>query len=94
MVEQWDRSRHEGTGATVMITDASNKERDQINAMAQVRRIRAGELGSREVPLPGRPYGLPAGDEVIFSAQLPQPGDGSRTEPAARWSTPPATPTG
>jgi conjugative relaxase-like TrwC/TraI family protein len=74
MVEEWDRSRHEGTGSTVMITDASNRERDQINAMAQERRLRAGELGSREAPLPGKPYGLRAGDEVILSAQLPQPG--------------------
>ncbi len=74
MVEEWDRCRHEGTGGTVMITDASNAERDQINAMAQERRERAGELGSRAVELPGRPYGLRAGDEVIFSAQLPLPG--------------------
>jgi ATP-dependent exoDNAse (exonuclease V) alpha subunit len=74
MVERWDHSRHEGNGTSVMITDASNAERDQINAMAQERRLRAGELGAREVELPGHPYGLRAGDEVIFSAQLPQPG--------------------
>ncbi|HWW67749.1 MAG TPA: hypothetical protein VNY83_07165, partial [Solirubrobacterales bacterium] len=54
-----------------MITDASNAERDQINALAQERRAAAGELGSHEVELPGKPYGLRAGDEVIFSAQLP-----------------------
>jgi ATP-dependent exoDNAse (exonuclease V) alpha subunit len=53
-----------------MITDASNKERDQINAMAQERRAAAGELGSHRVELPGKPYGLHAGDEVIFSAQF------------------------
>jgi ATP-dependent exoDNAse (exonuclease V) alpha subunit len=53
-----------------MITDASNKERDQINAMAQQRRADAGELGSNRVELPGKPYGLHAGDEVIFSAQF------------------------
>ena len=53
-----------------MITDASNAERDQINAMAQERRAQAGELGSRRVELPGKPYGLRAGDEVIFSAQF------------------------
>jgi conjugative relaxase-like TrwC/TraI family protein len=73
MVDGWDRSRRGETGAAVMITDASNKERDQINALAQERRVRAGELGSREVPLPGHPYGLRAGDEVIFSARLPLP---------------------
>lgn len=53
-----------------MITDASNAERDQINAMAQERRAQAGELGSRRVELPGKPYGLHAGDEVVFSAQF------------------------
>jgi ATP-dependent exoDNAse (exonuclease V) alpha subunit len=56
-----------------MITDASNKERDQINAMAQERRSAAGELGSHRVELPGKPYGLAAGDEVIFSSQFPIP---------------------
>jgi conjugative relaxase-like TrwC/TraI family protein len=74
MVEEWNRCRHEGTGGAVMITDASNAERDQINAMAQERRAQAGELGARSVPLSGKPYGLRAGDEVIFSAQLPLPG--------------------
>ncbi len=57
-----------------MITDASNAERDQINAMAQERRVQAGELGSHRVELPGKPYGLAAGDEVIFSAQFHPPG--------------------
>jgi hypothetical protein len=33
------------------ITDASNKERDQINAIAQDRREAAGELGSGGFPL-------------------------------------------
>jgi ATP-dependent exoDNAse (exonuclease V) alpha subunit len=70
MVEEWDRCRQEGAGGAVMITDASNKERDQINAMAQQRRAEAGELGSHTVELPGKPYGLHAGDEVIFSAQF------------------------
>ncbi len=72
LVARWDEarrgSRPEGA---VMLTDASNTERDQINAMAQECRVRAGELGSRKVELPGRPYGLRAGDEIIFSAQLP-----------------------
>ena len=70
MVAKWDRERVEvGPGKTVMITDASNNERDQINAMAQERRAQAGELGSHRVELPGKPYGLRAGDEIIFTAQ-------------------------
>ena len=72
MVADWDETRRSlPAGKAVMITDASNKERDQINAMAQERRAAAGELGSHRVELPGKPYGLHAGDEVIFSAQLP-----------------------
>jgi conjugative relaxase-like TrwC/TraI family protein len=71
MVADWDEARRSlPAGKAVMITDASNKERDQINAMAQERRVQAGELGSHRVELPGKPYGLRAGDEVIFSAQF------------------------
>lgn len=71
MVADWDEARRGlPAGKAVMITDASNAERDQINAMAQERRAQAGELGSRRVELPGKPYGLRAGDEIIFSAQF------------------------
>ncbi len=71
MVDNWDRVRKDfPDGQAVMITDASNLERDQMNAMAQARRAEAGELGSRRVELPGKPYGLASGDEVIFSAQF------------------------
>ena len=70
MVENWDQTRKSlADGEAVMITDASNKERDQINAMAQERRAQAGELGAHRVNLPGKPYGLASGDEVIFTAQ-------------------------
>ncbi|MGA8746030.1 MAG: MobF family relaxase [Solirubrobacterales bacterium] len=72
MVVDWDEARRNlPAGRAVMITDASNAERDQINAMAQERRAAAGELGAHRVALPGKPYGLRAGDEVIFSAQFP-----------------------
>jgi conjugative relaxase-like TrwC/TraI family protein len=76
MVADWDETRKslpDGRQA-VMITDASNHERDQINAMAQERRAQAGELGSHRVELPGKPYQLAAGDHVIFTAQHPIPG--------------------
>ena len=53
----------------VMLTDASNHELDQLNKQAQQRRLDAGELGAQTVELPGRPYGLRFGDEVIFTAQ-------------------------
>jgi conjugative relaxase-like TrwC/TraI family protein len=75
MVDGWDRARRDlPAGQAVMITDASNKERDQINAMAQEHRARAGELGAHTVELPGKPYGLRAGDEIIFTAQHHPPG--------------------
>ncbi len=76
MLADWDQTRKslpEGRQA-VMITDASNKERDQINAMAQERRAQAGELGGHQVELPGKPYGLANGDEVIFTGQYRIPG--------------------
>ena len=76
MVADWDKTKRGlPDGEAVMITDASNAERDQINAMAQERRAEAGELGSHSVELPGKPYGLHAGDEIIFSAQFHPPGE-------------------
>jgi ATP-dependent exoDNAse (exonuclease V) alpha subunit len=57
-----------------MLTDASNVELDRINALAQGRRAATGELGAQSAALPDRPYGLSAGDEVIFTASLSQPG--------------------
>jgi conjugative relaxase-like TrwC/TraI family protein len=76
MVANWDEARQcLPNRKAVMITDASNLERDQMNAMAQERRAQAGELGTHRVQLPGKPYGLAAGDEVIFSAQYRIPGE-------------------
>ena len=68
MVENWDQTRQGlPPDQTVMITDSSNEERDEMNALAQERRAQAGELGSHRVGLTGKPYGLAAGDEVIFT---------------------------
>jgi conjugative relaxase-like TrwC/TraI family protein len=75
MVDAWERARAERPEQrTVMLTDASNAEMDWINALAQERRARAGELGAHQAELPGRPYGLAAGDEVILTAALYSPG--------------------
>ncbi len=74
MVAAWDNARHERPEERlVMLTDASNVELDRINALARERRAQAGELGACSVELPDRPYGLAAGDEVIFTAPLYQP---------------------
>jgi hypothetical protein len=74
MVKDWHEIRRDVRGGSVMTTDASNEERDQINALAQERRARAGELGGARVELPGKPYGLAAGDEIIFTSQHRTPG--------------------
>jgi conjugative relaxase-like TrwC/TraI family protein len=75
MVDAWEQARREQPEQrTVMLTDASNVELDRINALAQERRARASELGARQADLPGRPYGLAAGDEVIFTAAHRPPG--------------------
>ena len=75
MVDRWDQSRQIAPdGQAVMITDGSNSERDTLNAMAQERRAQAGELGAHRVQLPGKPYNLAAGDQVIFTAQYRIPG--------------------
>jgi len=75
MVDDWDQARREvGEGGCVMIGDASNAELDRLNAMAQDRRLEAGELGEERAELSGRPYGLHAGDEVLLTGALYEPG--------------------
>ena len=75
MVSDWNKARFETPeGRTVMLTDASNEELDRINAMAQEHRAANGELGQDRVALPDRPYGVVAGDQVIFTASLTPPG--------------------
>ena len=74
MVSDWDKTRRSLPGGrAVMITDASNKERDQINAIAQQRRAEAGELGSHRVELPGKPYGLACWRRDHLLGPIPDP---------------------
>jgi ATP-dependent exoDNAse (exonuclease V) alpha subunit len=76
MVADWAQARQENPEErTVMLTDASNTELEKINALAQERRAQAGELGEERVELPDRPYGLAAGDQVIFTGAFYQPGE-------------------
>jgi ATP-dependent exoDNAse (exonuclease V) alpha subunit len=75
MVDDWARARTGNpTERVVMLTDASNEELDRLNALAQQHRAAAGELGQRRAQLPGRPYDLAAGDEVMLTGQLRPPG--------------------
>jgi len=76
MVKDWAATTQaHPTERVVMITDASNHELDQLNKMAQYERIQRGDLGQHEVQLPDRPYGLRAGDEVLFTEQHPVAGE-------------------
>jgi len=75
MVDDWDRARRDiGERGCVMIGDASNAELDRLNALAQDRRLQAGELGAARAELPGRPYGLHADDEVLLTGAFYEPG--------------------
>lgn len=75
MLADWDRHRLDSSqGRTIMLTDASNRELDEINRRAQQYRDRAGELGARRARLANRPYDLAAGDEVIFTKPHYRPG--------------------
>jgi conjugative relaxase-like TrwC/TraI family protein len=76
MVDDWAQARREQPGArVVMLTDASNDELDRLSAAAQQQRVAAGELGLRRASLPGRPYDLRSGDDVILTGQLRPPGE-------------------
>jgi ATP-dependent exoDNAse (exonuclease V) alpha subunit len=52
-----------------LIADAANTEIDRLNARAQHLRAQRGELGQREIALPGIHYGLREGDLIAFTAQ-------------------------
>ena len=64
-VEAWDRDGRDG----VIITDASNAERDHLNALAQERIRDAGGLGGDAVALSPMSPRFHAGDPVIFRGQ-------------------------
>lgn len=76
MLGDWNEQRLSTMeGKTVMITDASNKELDRINEQAQALRAQAGELGAARANIPGGPYTLAAGDQVIFTKSMLVPGE-------------------
>lgn len=66
-----------------LIADASNLEIDRLNARAQHFRAERGELGLREVQVPGVHYGLREGDLVAFAAQYRPRGE-ARVENGSR----------
>ncbi len=81
MVADWNEQRLEHPeGRTVMLTDNTNEELDRLNKQAQEYRDLAGELGNDRADLPDAPYQLAAGDHVIFTKPLHQPGSQPRVE--------------
>lgn len=67
MVKDWSQWRHEaGTENTLLIVHTSNEHVDRVNELAQVERMKAGELSGPSVAAPDRPYSLYAGEPVIF----------------------------
>ncbi|MGA9284088.1 MAG: MobF family relaxase [Solirubrobacteraceae bacterium] len=75
MVADWNEQRLESPeGRTVMLTDNSKEELDQLNKQAQEYRDQQGELGNDRAELPDTPYSLATGDQVIFTKPHYQPG--------------------
>ncbi len=62
-------TEHNDIRQVALIADASNQEIDRLNARAQHLRIGRGELGHREIPMPGVHYGLREGDLIAFTTQ-------------------------
>ena len=74
-VSQWARLTTElPIEQVALISDASNKEIDRMNARAQHRRGERGELGELEAQIPGTHYGVREGDRVALIEQHREPG--------------------
>ena len=76
-----------------LISDASNKEIDRLNARAQHYRSQRGELGELEVEIPGVHYGVREGDRIAMIDQHHQPGN-TRIENGERGEVLKVTPAG
>jgi ATP-dependent exoDNAse (exonuclease V) alpha subunit len=74
-VQAWAQlTEHHPIREVTLITDASNREIDRLNARAQHLRAERGELGAHELPLSSVHYGLRQGDHIAFIAQHRPPG--------------------
>jgi ATP-dependent exoDNAse (exonuclease V) alpha subunit len=83
-VASWARLTEEhAIGEVALISDASNREIDRMNARAQHHRADRGELGGLEVAIPGVHYGVRAGDRVALVDQHREP-DKERIENGSR----------
>jgi len=74
-VRDWARlTRTLPVSEVALISDASNREIDRLNARAQHHRVAREELGDVEVQIPGVHYGVRAGDRVALIEQHRQAG--------------------
>jgi len=82
-VELWDRVRHQPTiegnaPSTLLLTDGSNREVDDLNRAAQERRLESGELGDQFVTVVAphrsgtswREEQMHRGDEVVLQRRI------------------------
>ncbi len=76
-----------------LISDASNKEIDRLNARAQHYRSQRGELGELEVEVPGVHYGVREGDRIAMIDQHHEQGM-TRIENGERGEVLKVTPAG
>ena len=75
MVNDWAATRAAHPGErVVMITDASNHELDQLNSKPKNTAPKPASSDRSASRSPDRPYGLAAGDEILFTAQHRIPG--------------------
>jgi AAA domain len=83
LVEKWHRRRGEyGLEArdTVLVVYGTNEDIDRVNALAQQKRIDAGEIGGPGVLAVDRSYRIYAGDVVMLRETALKPDRGGRGE--------------
>jgi conjugative relaxase-like TrwC/TraI family protein len=80
MVKRWDERRVElaetygvGVRDLMMVVYGTNEEVDEVNRLAQARRVAGGELGAESVEALDRGYRLHAGDVVMLRRAAYQP---------------------
>lgn len=67
MVDRWFAAqRQHGGERAAMIVQGSNEDVDEVNALAQQRRLREGEIRGRSVAAQDRDYGFYVGDRVVL----------------------------
>jgi hypothetical protein len=76
MVDDWDAWRHQhAPGDSLLVVHTTNQDVDTVNALAQAKRLAAGELGAYAARAPDRDYDLREGDRVIFRTAPYRPDD-------------------